>query len=70
MFGLEDQKKKKPTQEFIFELEKDLKDPKKHKMLRSKLKGASKKLKRCFAQVMTRKSLIVSVYCCMVITPF
>ena len=29
MFGLEDQKKKKPAQVFEFELEKELKDPKK-----------------------------------------
>lgn len=31
MFGLEDQKNKKPSEEFVFDLEKDLKDPAKRK---------------------------------------
>lgn len=34
MFGLEDQKKKKETTEFVFDLEKDLKDRKKHQDLK------------------------------------
>ncbi len=45
MFGLEDQKKKKPSQEFIFELEKDLKDPTKLKMLRQQVEARIQKIK-------------------------
>ncbi len=45
MFGLEGQKKKKPTEEFVFELEKDLKDPKKQKELRQKVEGRIQKSK-------------------------
>jgi len=37
MFGLEDQKKKKKTEEFVFELEQDLKIGKKHKELKKKI---------------------------------
>ena len=37
MFGLEGQKKKKPTEEFFFELEKELKDVKKHKQIHQKI---------------------------------
>ena len=36
MFGLEDQKKKKKTEEFVFELEKELQNPKKHKELKER----------------------------------
>lgn len=36
MFGLENQKKKKNTEEFVFELEKELKVSKKYKELKAK----------------------------------
>ena len=37
MFGLEDQKKKKKVDEFVFELEKDLKNNKKNKEIQDKI---------------------------------
>lgn len=37
MFGLEGQKKKKASDEFVFELEKELKDPVKFKEIREKI---------------------------------
>lgn len=43
MFGLEDQKKKKKTEEFVFELEKDLNNLQKHKEIKSRIE------KRLFA---------------------
>ena len=45
MFGLESQKKKKPIEEFVFELEKELKNPKKHKELRQKVEERIQKIK-------------------------
>ena len=36
MFGLEEQKKKK-VEPFVFELEKELKDPKKHREIKQKI---------------------------------
>lgn len=46
MFGLEShQKKKKPAEEFVFELEKELKDPQKHKELRQRVEGRLQKIK-------------------------
>lgn len=45
MFGLEDQKKKKSTQEFVFDLEKDLKDSKKHKELKQRVEEQIQKVK-------------------------
>lgn len=45
MFGLEDQKKKKPTDEFIFELEKEFKDPAKNKEIRLLLETRLQKIK-------------------------
>lgn len=36
MFGLENQKKKKKAEEFVFELEKDLRNEKKHKEIKKK----------------------------------
>lgn len=45
MFGLEGQKKKKPTEEFVFELEKELKDPVKHKEIREKVERRIQKIK-------------------------
>jgi DNA-binding transcriptional regulator GbsR (MarR family) len=45
MFGLEGQKKKKPTQDFVFELEKELKDPQKHKELQQHVEGRIQKIK-------------------------
>ena len=37
MFGLENQKKKKKIEEFVFDLEQDLKVEKKHKELKKKI---------------------------------
>jgi hypothetical protein len=37
MFGLENQKKKKETPDFVFDLENDFKDPKKRKLLKDKV---------------------------------
>jgi hypothetical protein len=45
MFGLESQKKKKPVEEFIFELEKELKDPQKYKDLRKRVEERIQKIK-------------------------
>lgn len=45
MFGLESQKKKKPTEEFVFELEKELKDPQKRKELRQRVEERIQKIK-------------------------
>jgi len=43
MFGLEDQKKKKQSNEFVFELEKELNNPKRQKEIRAQIE---KKLMR------------------------
>lgn len=45
MFGLEDQKKKKNTEEFIFDLEKELKISKKHKEIKKKVEDRIQKIK-------------------------
>lgn len=45
MFGLEEQKKKKPTTEFIFELEKELKDPAENRRIKELIEGRVQKLK-------------------------
>ena len=45
MFGLESQKKKKPNDEFIFELEKDLKNPVKHQAIKQKVEEKLQKIK-------------------------
>jgi hypothetical protein len=45
MFGLEGQKKKKPSDEFVFELEKELKDPAKHKQIKQKVEERLQKIK-------------------------
>lgn len=45
MFGLENQKKKKPTEEFVFDLEKELKNPKKHQELREHIEKRIQKIK-------------------------
>ena len=50
MFGLEDQKKKKPAEEFIFELEKELKDPKKHKEIKEKTEKRIQDIKTMLRQ--------------------
>ena len=57
MFGLEGQQKKKKVDEFVFELEKELKDPKKLQEIRAKWKCASKKSKTPCAQGMTSKNM-------------
>ena len=44
MFGLEN-KPKKPSQEFHFDLEKDLKDSKKHKALKAKIEAKIQDIK-------------------------
>lgn len=45
MFGLEDQKKKKKTEEFVFDLENELKNNKKHQTLKKKVEGRIQKIK-------------------------
>lgn len=45
MFGLEGDKKKKKEPEFVFELEKELKDPKMKQEIRSKVEGRIQKIK-------------------------
>ncbi|MCE2982868.1 MAG: DUF5398 domain-containing protein [Parachlamydia sp.] len=45
MFGLESQKKKKPGEEFIFDLEKDLKEQNKNKELKKKVEQRIQKIK-------------------------
>lgn len=45
MFGLEGQKKKKPHEEFVFELEKELKDPQKNRELRQRVEKQIQKIK-------------------------
>ena len=45
MFGLEDQKKKKISQEFIFELEKELKTEKMHTEIKKKVEARIQKIK-------------------------
>jgi hypothetical protein len=45
MFGLEGQKKKKPAEEFTFELEKEVKDPQKYKELRQRVEERLQKIK-------------------------
>lgn len=45
MFGLESQKKKKPVEEFVFELEAELKNSKKNKELRQKVEERIQKIK-------------------------
>jgi molecular chaperone DnaK (HSP70) len=45
MFGLENQKKKKSTDEYIFDLEKDLKIGKKHRELKKKIEDRIQKIK-------------------------
>ena len=45
MFGLEDQRKKKKTDEFVFDLEKEFKIAKKHKELKKKIEDRIQKIK-------------------------
>ena len=45
MFGLEGQQKKKKTEEFVFELEKELKDPKKFQEIKVKVEKRIQKIK-------------------------
>lgn len=45
MFGLEEQKKKK-IEPFIFELEKELKDPKKHREIKQKVEERIQVIKK------------------------
>lgn len=45
MFGLEGHKKKKPSQEFVFDLEKELKDPKKSQKLHKEIDARVQKMK-------------------------
>lgn len=45
MFGLEGQQKKKKAEEFVFELEKELKDPKKHQEIKAKIEKRIQKIK-------------------------
>ena len=45
MFGLEDQKKKKPAPVFVFDLEKEFADPPKCRELRQKMEERIQKIK-------------------------
>lgn len=45
MFGLEDQKKKKKAEEFVFDLEKEFKDGKLHKEIKAKVEARIQKIK-------------------------
>lgn len=45
MFGLENQKKKKGAEEFIFDLEKDLKISKKHKEIKKRVEDQIQQIK-------------------------
>lgn len=45
MFGLEDQKKKKKNEDFVFDLEKDLKNAKSHQELKKRIDGQIQKVK-------------------------
>ena len=45
MFGLENQKKKKQVEEFVFDLEQDLKNIKKHKELKKKVEDRIQMIK-------------------------
>lgn len=45
MFGLEDQKKKKKIEEFVFDLEKELKNAKKNQDLKKKVENRIQKIK-------------------------
>jgi len=45
MFGLEEQKKKKRVEEFVFELEKELKDPKMRQELKQRIEARIQKIK-------------------------
>lgn len=45
MFGLENKAKKPGGQEFHFELERELSDPKKHKLLKSKIEAHIQEIK-------------------------
>lgn len=45
MFGLENQKKKKPVEEFVFDLEKELKNPQKLKELKEKVEDRIQRVK-------------------------
>jgi hypothetical protein len=45
MFGLEDQQKNKGAPEFVFELEKELKDPKKHREIKKRIEQQIQEIK-------------------------
>jgi hypothetical protein len=45
MFGLEGQKKKKPTEAFTFDLEKDLENSQKHEEIKHKIEEKIQKIK-------------------------
>lgn len=45
MFGLEDQKKKKKNDDFTFDLENELKTPKKHQEIKKAVEGKIQKVK-------------------------
>ena len=57
MFGLEGNEKKKKKEDFQYDLEKELKDPKIHHEIVQKVKDGYKKSKNFSVQAMTRKNL-------------
>lgn len=46
MFGLEDQKGKKPIKEFIFELEKEMKEPRKQREIKARVEDQIQTIKK------------------------
>ncbi len=46
MFGLEGQTPKKKAKEFVFELENELKDKRKHKEIKERIEGQIQKIKK------------------------
>ena len=54
MFGLEN-KPKKPSEEFHFELERELRDPKKHKALKAKIEAKIQDIKNLLREGENKK---------------
>ncbi len=70
MFGLEDQKKKK-AQEFVFEIEKELKDSAAYHSIQQLIEKRLQKSRKSYAQAgLTQRSLIVLESSYMDIMPF
>ena len=55
MFGLGDKQPKKKAGEFVFELEKELTDPKKHKEIKNKVEGRIQEVKKILREGENKK---------------